>query len=223
MSQLMADLPANRVNIVEKPFTNVAVVVAIHTGAIPYKTAKGRAGKISKAYISIFVCMATKALHIELVSDLTADAFIAAVRRLVARRGMIKSFNSDNGTNFVKANKDLSDLFEIEKEEFKTICDELSKQGISWHFSPAGAPHFNGLAEAGVKVAKTHLIKTIGKTALTFEELSTLLYQVEACANSRPLCALSTDPDDIDCLTPGHFLIGAPLLAPPDESYIETN
>ncbi|XP_055306820.1 uncharacterized protein LOC129571075, partial [Sitodiplosis mosellana] len=206
MSQLMADLPANRVNIVEKPFTNVAVD---YTGANPYKTAKGRAGKISKAYISIFVCMATKALHIELVSDLTADAFIAAVRRLVARRGMIKSFNSDNGTNFVKANKDLSDLFEIEKEEFKTICDELSKQGISWH----GAPHFNGLAEAGVKVAKTHLIKTIGKTALTFEE----------CANSRPLCALSTDPDDIDCLTPGHFLIGAPLLAPPDESYIESN
>lgn len=93
----------------------------------------------------------------------------------------------------------------------------------TWHFSPAGGPHFNGLAEAAVKSVKLHLKKTIADAKLTYEEMCTLLAQIEACVNSRPLCQLSSSPDDIQALTPAHFLVGEPLVAPPEQSHQEEN
>lgn len=175
MNQMMADLPAARVETFVKPFTNVAVD---YTGAINYKLAKGRGYKTSKAYIAIFVCMSIKAIYIELVSDLTAEACIAAFRRVIARRGSIENVYSDNGTNFVRANKDLFQL--CDAGFLNEFSDELSKMGTTWNLSPAGAPHFNGLAEAAVKSVKTFLKKSMGNLTLTFEELSTLLCQIEA-------------------------------------------
>lgn len=221
MQQYMADLPANRVNAVEKPFSNTALD---YTGCISIKLAGGRGHKSQKAYISIFVCMATKAIHLELVSELTAAAFIAAFRRFVARRGAVRNLYSDNGTNFVSANKILQENADIEEEEYHAeVCNELRKNDTKWHFSPAGAPHFNGLAEAAVKTVKMHLLKTIGDTKLTYEEMCTLLAQIEACVNSRPLCQLSSSPDDISALTPAHFLVGESLVAPPEPNHLESN
>lgn len=221
LTQTMAHLPKNRVKMLERPFTNTAVD---YTGAYDVKLGKGRGFKTAKAYICIFACMATKAIHAELVSDLSAETYIAAFRRLIDIRGMIKNLYSDNGTCFIRADKDLQALTEIQEEEFNTvICNELTKCGTNWHFSPPGAPHFNGLAEASVRSIKTHLKKTIGQVKLTYEEFSTVLRQIEACVNSRPLCAMSSDPNDLESITPGHFLIGSPLLAPPDESFLETN
>lgn len=96
----------------------------------------------------------------------------------------------------------------------------LAEQGVQWHFNPAAAPHFGGLWESGVKSIKTHL-KRMGKTSFTFEEVSTLLSQIESCLNSRPLCPLNDDPTNLDVLTTGHFLVGSSLLSPPDETKIE--
>lgn len=221
MTQYMADLPENRVAACEKPFTNTAVD---YTGAVWVKMSAGRGAKARKAYIAIFVCLATKAIHVEAVSDLTAEAFISAFRRFVARRGVVKNLYSDNGTNFVKSNKILLENADIIEEEYdQGVCNELAKNNTKWHFSPACAPHFNGLAEAGVKSVKLHLKKTIADTKLTFEELSTLLYQIEACVNSRPICALSSSPNDVSALTPAHFLIGEPLIAPPEHNHVESN
>lgn len=221
LTQFMADLPAIRVNEQLKPFTNCAID---YTGAVTIKASKIKNAKRQKAYVAIFVCMSTKAMHIELVSDLTADAFIAALRRVTSRRGAIKNIFSDNATNFCKSNKMLDELTEIEKEEFNIkIENELLKNSIKWNFSPPSAPHFNGLAEAGVKSVKFHLKRVIHNTILTFEEISTLLYQIEACVNSRPLCKISSDPNDTSILTPGHFLIGTSFFAIPDENLIETN
>lgn len=221
MQQLMANLPAPRINIANKPFLNCAVD---YTGAISTKMSKGRGGKLIKSYIAIFVCMATKAIHIELVSDMTAEAFVTAFRPLVSRRGAVQHVYSDNGTNFVKANKILMEKTELEQEEYNSIIyNEMTKFNTQWHFSPAGAPHFNGLAEAAVKSVKLHLVKAIGETKLTFEEMCTLLYQIEATVNSRPLCSLSANPNDITVLTPGHFLVGTALLAVPEENFEEVN
>lgn len=221
MEQYMGNLPESRVKVVSKPFFNTAVD---YTGVIWIKMSNGRGAKMQRAYISIFVCMSTKAIHIELVSDMTAAAFIAAFRRLVARRGAIRNLYSDNGTNFVKANKILRENADnIDENEYNSaICGELAKNGTKWSFSPPGGPHFNGLAEAGVKSVKLHLKKTMGDSKLTFEELSTLLAQIEACVNSRPLCTLSTSPDDAGALTPSHFLIGEAAILPPEQNYLES-
>lgn len=218
MTQFMGILPTPRVNI-DKPFLNCGIDYA---GPINIKTSKGRGHKSTKGYIALFICLATKAIHIELVSDLTAEGFIAAYRRFAARRGAVSNIYSDNATNFVKANKILQEHAAQEEAEFNSILyNELAKYETQWHFIPPASPHFGGLWEAGVKSVKTHLMKAIGQSTMTFEELSTLLHQIEASLNSRPLCALSSDPNDVSSLTPGHFLIGAPILAPPDTNMLD--
>ncbi|GFX22888.1 integrase catalytic domain-containing protein [Trichonephila clavipes] len=91
---------------------------------------------------------------------------------------------------------------------------------IEWHFSPPVSPHFGGLWEAGVKSIKYHLKRVIGNTNLTFEEFSTLLTQVEAILNSRPLVSLDcdNDPDSLNILTPSHFLIGEVITSSPEHT-----
>lgn len=217
LTQQMADLPAVRVNKPKRPFINCMIDYA---GPIKIKSSTLRAAKMVKAYIAIFVCMAVKAVHIEPVSDQTSAAFIAALRRFTARRGRPANIYSDNGTNFVGASREIVDMSNEEREE---VNFELTNTNISFHFSPAGSPHFNGLVEAAVKSVKTHLKKAIGEVALTFEELATTLYQIESAINSRPLCAMSNDPNDKTTLTPAHFLIMDSMAAIPEEELIETN
>lgn len=210
----MASLPANRINI-SRPFTHTGIGFA---GPFELRTSSGRGHKTTKGYLCIFVCYATKAVHLEAVSNLTSTAFIAALRRFSGRRGQIKHIYSDNGTNFVGANKILNIMNKREKQQYNDeIIQALTSNGIQWNFNPPSAPHFDGIWEAGVKSAKTHLYK-LGKNSSTYEEFSTLLIQIEACMNSRPLCPMNDDPNNLEILTPGHFLIGSSLLAPPDDT-----
>ncbi|XP_023293941.2 uncharacterized protein LOC111677110 [Lucilia cuprina] len=96
------------------------------------------------------------------------------------------------------------------------LTTHFTIQNIQWHFIPPGSPHMGGLWEAGVKSFKSHFRKIAGPFKYTFEEFSTLLSKIESCLNSRPISPMSEDPIDLNALTPGHFLIGSPLLAPPD-------
>lgn len=101
------------------------------------------------------------------------------------------------------------------------MFDFLAKDNITWHFIPSAAPHFGGLWEAGVKSLKHHLKRVMGSHTLSQVEFATLLCQVKACLNSRPIAALTDDPHDLTALTPGHFLIRRPLLNVPEETALD--
>ncbi|XP_024879015.1 uncharacterized protein LOC112459229 [Temnothorax curvispinosus] len=213
----MGSLPRARVTS-NRPFLHTGVDFA---GPIFLRTAKGRGHKAYKAFLAVFVCFSSKAVHLEAVSDYSADAFLAAFRRFVSRRGLCRAVYSDCGTNFVGADNQLKALFQAANRDVHRVIGHLADEGVQWHFNPPAAPHFGGLWEAAVKSMKRHLRRVIGETTRTFEEMTTFLAEVEACLNSRPLQALTDDPEDLDALTPGHFLIGAPLNAIPEPSTVD--
>jgi len=191
-------------------------------GPVQTKYAHVRKPVIVKSYVCLFVSLSVKAVHLEPVSDLTSDAFIAALRRFTARRGKPSLIVSDHGTNFVGTNRELREMYDFlnEQKARSEISDFCSTQNIQWKFIPERTPHFGGLWEAAVKSMKFHFKRVIGDIKLSFEELTTVLTQIESCLNSRPLTSLPAHDDDgIEALTPGHFLIGQPLESIPDSSF----
>lgn len=208
---LMADLPQARVT-VSRPFGSTGVDFA---GPFPTKETNRRNARISKSYLCLFVCFSTKAVHLEAVSSLSTPAFIATFERFIARRGLPNDIHSDCGRNFVGFSHHLRDLYKSLKGSAEDIGSHLANRGVNWHFNPPYSPHFGGLHEAGIKSAKLLLHRMLSRnSALSFEEYSTLFARVEAVLNSRPLCLTTPHPqDDPDLLTPGHFLVGGPLLS----------
>lgn len=219
-NQFMGQLPTCRVT-PARAFLHSGVDFA---GPINIRVSKGRGNRSYKGYICLFVCMVTKAVHLEAISDLTSQAFIAGYKRFVARRGHCSDIWSDNGKNFVGASRELKCLFIAEQSSVASeIRDWFSSSSVNWHFIPPHAPNFGGLWEAGIKSTKFHLKRIIGESTLTYEEMSTLLAQIEACLNSRPISQTSQNPNDPIPLTPGHFLIGEPLVLVPDRNYERSN
>lgn len=132
--------------------------------------------------------------------------FIAAYERFAARRGCCSDLHSDNATNFVGAAKFLQSERQIFSNKVKTV---LANKGTTWHFASPLSPHFNGLAEAAIRSVKYHIRRVIGETTLTFEEFTTVLAKIEAC--------MINNIEDLDVLTPGHFLIGEPITTIPQK------
>ena len=216
--QLMGQLPAARLAQVP-PFTTTGIDFA---GPFEIKTSKLRKAPTEKGFLCVFVCFSTKAVHLEVVTGMTTEAFLAALKRFTSRRGLPTDIYTDNGGNFRGAAKDLKQLYQLlQTEDWTAVLRAFFLNShITWHFIPERAPHFGGLWEAAVKSAKYHLKRVMGEQTLTYEEFSTITAQVEACLNSRPLLPVdSHSPDGIQPPTPGHALIGRPIVAYP-ETYI---
>ncbi|ODM87493.1 Transposon Tf2-9 polyprotein [Orchesella cincta] len=190
--QLMGQLPTQRVN-TSRPFESSGVDFA---GPFYIRLMKGRCNKTFKAYMCIFVCMSTRAVHLEPVSELSTEAFIATLKRFIGRRGMCLHLFSDCGTNFA-------------------VADHLACRGINWTFNPH-LPLITVDFGSWCQVSKIPFKTYNGNARVTYEEFHTILCQVEACMNSRPICPASSVLSDLNPLTPGHFLIGDALTAIPE-------
>ena len=199
----MSDLPLSRVT-PEPPFTRARVDYA---GPVAVRLSKTRGRGTLKEYVAIFVCMVTRAIHLEIVEDYSSEAFINAFHRFTLRRRHCSQLFSDNGTNFVGADRQLRDMFTESSEYYKQNVFSLAKSSTFWHFIPPASPDFGGLREAAVRSMKLHLRRVIGDQILTFVEYSTLLCKIEACLNSRPLIPLADDASELEPLTSAHFFI----------------
>jgi hypothetical protein len=159
-----------------------------------------RNAKVIKDYLALFICIFVKAVHLEIVTDLSTEAFLAVFDRFVARRGIPANVYSDCGTNYeyIGAARQLKILFRD-----ATAQDRIpSHLSCTWHFNLPAAPHFGGIWEAGIKSAKFHLKHVIGQQVLTYEEFHTLVTRIESILNSRPTMPASSDPHDLSALTP---------------------
>lgn len=202
--QLMGQLPTSRTS-ASKAFQHTGVDYA---GPFDIKLQTGRSRKCVKGYICLFICMTTKAIHLELASDLTSNCFLAAFKRFLSRRGSCTTMSSDNGTNFVGAARILKEDF-IKTQIEPELAQLLANDNIQWKFIPPGAPNFGGLWEAGIKSTKYHLKRVMGNSVLTFEEFYTALTQIEGV------------PSDLEALTPGHFLTGGAIIAFPSPNLLD--
>lgn len=227
MDQLMGALPKERVTVSPAfEVTGIDFCGPIHISA----RVRGRSPL--KSYIAVFVCFTTKAIHLELAEDLSSEKFMEVLKRFIGRRGLCRQIHSDNGTNFVGTNRKLEEIKRLISVESNPLLKGFNSENniewvyretTKWKFIPPRSPHMGGLWEAAVKSTKAILEKLLLNTNLTYPELLTVLCQIEAQLNSRPLTPLSADPNDLEPLTPGHFLIFRPLNALPERNLIEHN
>ena len=194
---LMASLPKERLH-VAPPFTRVGVD---YFGPIMVKCFR----KQEKRYGCLFTCMVTRAVHLEVAKSLETDSFINALRRFMARRGPPSDVYSDNGTNFVGADRELKES--LQEWNQSQIADFLSQKEIQWHFNPPSSPHFGGVWERLVQSCKKALKIVLHGQVVTDEVLGTAFAKTEALVNSRPLTEVSSSSSDLEAITPNHFLI----------------
>ncbi|CAL8070399.1 unnamed protein product [Orchesella dallaii] len=156
----------------------------------------------TKTWVALFTCAVYRAIHLELVSSMTTDAFISALRRFISRRGRPDIIFSDNGSNFVGCNNLFQEI-DWKRVEKYGVCHR-----IAWRFNPPTAAWWGGWWERLVGVVKKCLRRVLGKSILTFEEMQTILCDVEAVVNQRPLTYVSENPTDLTPLSPYLFVVG---------------
>lgn len=165
-------------------------------------------------YIVLFTCSVTRAVHLELVSDMSSAAFLLAFRRFIARRGLPRTIYSDNALTFKRTSRELQKIWKVLQED--GFQDFIANQRIRWKFIVQAAPWWGGWWERLIGTVKTALRKVLGRSCLSSEELSTILTEVEAVLNSRPLTYSDNDPSEPTAITPAHFLVGHQLTTLPE-------
>ncbi|XP_065917809.1 uncharacterized protein [Dysidea avara] len=165
-----------------------------------------------KVYICLFTCATTRAIHLEVVNDLSTETFLLAFRRFAGRRSLPQVVMSDNASTYRSAATELHNLFTS-----KTLATALEHQGVEWKFIPKKAPWFGGYWERLIGVTKSCLKKVLGRAYITLTTLQTMVVEIEAVLNDRPLTYVSDDSQDPAPLTPSHLLYGRHITRVPYE------
>ncbi|GFX46355.1 integrase catalytic domain-containing protein [Trichonephila clavipes] len=177
------------------------------------KSLKVEVPKAFKVCITLFVFFTTRAIHLELVTDLSVDA---TLKRFISRGGKF----SDTYSDFVGTKCKFIQFEKLMKSAnyIQIVSKFLINNSIKWPLNVPGAPHMDGLWEVGIKSTKYYLKRVVGETKITYEKFETILTQIEACFNFRPLKPISNAPKYLSALT--HFIIGRPLTQP---NYTDSN
>ncbi len=196
----MADLPEVRVIADKPPFTNVGVDFFG-----PLEIKRGRS--LVKRYGVIFTCLAVRAIHIEVAYSIDTNSCINALRRFICRRGQVASMRSDQGTNFISADKELRKA--ITSLNQNKIQDAMSQKGIQWIFNPPAASRHGGVWERQIHNIRKVLTSVLKQQNLDDEGLQTVSCEVEAIVNDRPITKTSDDPNDLErsFKSPNHLLL----------------
>ena len=203
-------LPAFRVQ-EAPPFTNTGVDFA---GPLYIKITGGTQ---SKVWIALFTCCVTRAVHLDLVPDMSGPTFIRSFKRFTARRGLPALVLSDNGKTFEAAAKVIESV--VSSPEVQRYLDGV---GVNWKFNVPRAPWWGGVFERLVRSTKRCLRKVLGQAKFSYDELLTALVEIESVLNSRPLTYISEDDLD-EPLTPSHMLVGRRLMSYPDHLLTTTD
>ena len=189
--------PLPKIRVTEAPpFTITGVDF---TGALFVK--EGQQEK--KVYICLFTCAVTRAVHLEVVSDLSVDTFLLAFRRFSSRKSLPRKMISDNASTFLAAAEDIQKLLQSD-----TLKETLERQNVTWEFIPKRAPWYGGFWERMIGLTKQAVKKTLGRAYISREQLETIIVEVEAMLNDRPLTHVSSDLSDPEPLTPSYLLYG---------------
>lgn len=194
--QKMADLPNDRLVPDKPPFTNVGVD---YFGPFEVKTGRST----MKRYRVIFTCLTTRAVHLEIANTLDTDSCFNALRRYICRRGQVAVIRSDNGTNFVGAERVLRES--IQPRNQAKIQNVLVQKGIQCIFNPPAASHFGGVWERQIRTVRKILNSVVKQQILEDECLHTLFCEVESIINDRPITKSSDDPNNLEPLTPNRL------------------
>lgn len=210
--QRMADLPPERLKTCP-PFSYVGLDVFGPWTVTSRRTRGGHAQ--SKRWAIMFSCMSSRAVHIEVIDSLDTSSCVNALRRFFSLRGPAKKLLSDRGTNFIAASKELG--------MDETLENYLKDQGCSWEFNPPHASHMGGSWERMIGVARRILDSMLlqSKVQLTHDVLCTLMAEVTAIINARPLLPVSSDPDNPFILSPSMLLTQKSCLLPPPGNFMD--
>ena len=163
-----------------------------------------------KVYVCLFTCATTRAVHLEVVLDLTVDSFMLAFRKFVSRRSLPRTMMSDNASTYLAAADELEQLLNS-----TSLKQALEGHSVTWKFIPKRAPWFGGFWERLIGLTKQALKKTLGRSFVTLPVLETIVVEVEATLNNRPLTYVSSDVNDVGPLTPAHLLYGRQMTSLP--------
>ena len=163
-----------------------------------------------KVYVCLFTCATTRAVHLEIVQDLTAQTFLMAFRKFAARRSLPSIMISDNGSTYLSAAEELHILMQLPE-----VKKELGKKGVTWRFIPKRAPWYGGFWERLIGLTKTAIKKVLGRRHISLSMLETIIVEIEAILNDRPLTFVSSEFGDPEPLTPSHLLHGRRITCLP--------